>query len=120
MTREHRNTRSANEMSELRRCMGRPEPQDGGFAPMAELRVKSRDRDREDPDLRIPNNEDESYVMAQIHKYSLMTEDSLEEIENLIKKGYPMNSPEVKRLQQKLHEIEVKSNFWRNRMMKYL
>ena len=87
---------------------------------MAEVRTKERERNREDPDLTIPANEDESYVMSQIHKYSLMTEDSLEEIERLIKKGYPMSSTEVKRLQQKMHDIEVKSNFWRNRMMKYL
>jgi hypothetical protein len=64
--------------------------------------------------------EDEEVVMAQIQKYSELTERSLDMIERLLQKGYAMNSPEVKRLQQKLHELEVKSNFWRNRMMKYL
>ena len=64
--------------------------------------------------------ETEEYVLHQIRKYSRMTENRLDEIEALIKQGYPMNSPEVKRLQQKLHDLELKSNFWRNRMMKYL
>jgi hypothetical protein len=64
--------------------------------------------------------EDEEIVMAHIQKYSELTERSLDMIERLLKQGYPMGSPEVKRLQQKLHELEVKSNFWRNRMMKYL
>lgn len=64
--------------------------------------------------------EDEEIVMAQIQRYSELTERSLDMIERLLKKGYAMNSPEVKRLQQKLHELEVKSNFWRSRMMKYL
>lgn len=64
--------------------------------------------------------EDEEVVMAQIQRYSELTERSLDMIERLLNTGYAMNSPEVKRLQQKLHELEVKSNFWRNRMMKYL
>jgi hypothetical protein len=64
--------------------------------------------------------EDEEIVMAQIQKYSELTERSLDMIERLLKQGYAMNSPEVKRLQHKLHELEVKSNFWRSRMMKFL
>lgn len=58
--------------------------------------------------------------MAQIQKYSNLTERNLDMIERLIKKGYAMSSVEVKRLQQKLHDLEVKSNFWRGRMLKYL
>ncbi len=64
--------------------------------------------------------EDEKVVMAQIQKYSELTERSLDMIERLLQQGYAMNSPEVKRLQNKLHDLEVKSNFWRTRMMKYL
>ena len=67
-----------------------------------------------------PIIDDEEFVMAQIQKYSSLTERNLDLIERLIKKGYAMNSPEVKRLQQKLHDLEVKSNFWRSRMLKYL
>ena len=64
--------------------------------------------------------QDEETIMAHIQKYSELTERSLDMIERLLKEGYAMNAPEVKRLQQKLHEFEVKSNFWRSRMMKYL
>ena len=70
------------------------------------------------PNIRPPDTEE--YVMKQIRRYSSLTEHNLEKIEALIKEGYPMNSPEVKRLQQKLHDLELKSNFWRNRMMKFL
>lgn len=65
-------------------------------------------------------SDDEDFVMNQIQRYSSLTERNLEMIESLIKKGYAMNSPEVKQLQQKLHDLEVKSNFWRTRMMRYL
>ena len=75
-------------------------------------------RERVDPMLHPPD--DENFVLGQIQKYSSLTERHLDEIESLIKQGYPMNSPEVKRLQQKLHDLEVKSNFWRSRMLKYL
>lgn len=64
--------------------------------------------------------ENEELIMAQIQKYSKLTERNLEMIEKLLKQGYAMNSPEVKRLQHKLHELEIKSNFWRSRMMKFL
>ena len=64
--------------------------------------------------------EDEEFIMEQIQRYSSLTERNLDMIESLIKKGYAMSSPEVKRLQQKLHDLEVKSNFWRSRMLKYL
>lgn len=64
--------------------------------------------------------EDEKSVMAQIQKYSQLTERNLDMIEKLLQRGYSMNSQEVKRLQDKLHDLEVKSNFWRTRMMKYL
>lgn len=67
-----------------------------------------------------PPAEDEEFVLTQIQKYSSLTERNLDLIERLIKQGYAMNSPEVKRLQQKLHDLEVKSNFWRGRMLKYL
>lgn len=63
---------------------------------------------------------DEEVIMAQIQRYSELTERSLDMIERLLKEGYAMKAPEVKKLQQKLHEFEVKSNFWRSRMMKYL
>ncbi|MCK9457334.1 MAG: hypothetical protein ACOX2I_03630 [Candidatus Ozemobacteraceae bacterium] len=64
--------------------------------------------------------EDEKSVMAHIQRYSILTERSLDMIEKLLQNGYSMNSPEVRKLQSKLHDLEVKSNFWRNRMMKYL
>ena len=67
-----------------------------------------------------PPAEDEEFVMMQIQRYSSLTERNLDMIERLIKNGYAMNSPEVKRLQQKLHDLEVKSNFWRGRMLKFL
>ena len=67
-----------------------------------------------------PPVEDEEFVMTQIQKYSSLTERNLDLIERLVKDGYAMNSPEVKRLQQKLHELEVKSNHWRGRMLKFL
>ena len=68
----------------------------------------------------MPPPEDEKIVMAQIQKYSELTERSLDMIERLLKQGYAMNSAEVKKLQNKLHDLEVKSNFWRTRMMRYL
>ena len=75
---------------------------------------------RERSETIIQPPDDEEFVMNQIQKYSSMVEEYLGRIEKMIKKGYPMNSPEVKRLQQKLHDLEVKSNFWRSRMLKYL
>ena len=84
---------------------------------MANLRHSSARRDTESI-MQPPDNEE--YVMRQIRRFSTMTEHSLDEIEALIKQGYPMNSPEVKHLQQKLHDLELKCNFWRNRMLKYL
>ena len=75
---------------------------------------------REQPKFKMQPPDTEEYVMKQISKYSSLTEASLEEIEALLKQGYPMNSPEVKRLQHKLHDLELKSNFWRNRMLKFL
>jgi len=75
---------------------------------------------REQPSPFIHPPEDEEFVLEQIQKYSMLTERNLDMIENLIKKGYAMSSSEVKRLQQKLHDLEVKSNFWRSRMLKYL
>ena len=67
-----------------------------------------------------PPVEDEELVMTQIQKYSSLTERNLDLIEGLLKDGYAMNSPEVKRLQKKLHDLELKSNFWRGRMLKFL
>ncbi len=64
--------------------------------------------------------EEETMIMARIEKYSAKIERVLEEIEHLIKQGYSMNSSEVKQLQQKLHQIELKSNFWRGRLLRYL
>ena len=64
--------------------------------------------------------EDEKLVMAQIQRYSELTERSLDMIERLLQQGYAMNSIEVKKLQNTLHDLEVKSNFWRTRMMRYL
>jgi hypothetical protein len=66
------------------------------------------------------NKHDEQTVMAEIHKYSLITENLLEDLENLIKKGYSFNSPEIKVLREKLHEAEVQSNYWRKEMIQFL
>lgn len=69
---------------------------------------------------RIGLIDEESIIMARIQKYSAKVETVLEEIERLIKQGYSINSTEVKNLQQKLHQIELKSNFWRGRLLRYL
>lgn len=68
----------------------------------------------------VPIREDEDFVIQQIQKYSKLTEEALDEVEVLIKRNYPMSSPEVRRVQQRLHDLEVKSNFWRSKLLQYL
>jgi hypothetical protein len=60
----------------------------------------------------------EQEVMVEINKCNQAAEKHLDKIELLIKRGFAMSSPEVQRLQKKLHQIEIRSNAARTVMIR--
>ena len=63
---------------------------------------------------------EELKILDQLHRNSTRIEGMLTKIEDAIKTGLLMGSPEVRAMVKRLHELELKSNFWRKRMLKYL
>lgn len=63
---------------------------------------------------------DENKIMFYIERYSELCERAASMIEKLLNNGYDRKSVEVMKLQTKLHDLEVKSDFWRRRMWRFL
>ena len=64
--------------------------------------------------------QEEQKIMDQLMRNSTRIEDMLVKIEDAVKTGLLLSSPEVRAMVKKLHELELKSNFWRKRMLRYL